>query len=291
MAPLNRRTLLAAAAALPVTHVGFAVAANPKRGNFDVSNPRDQLLAYAKMRTRLDDAFAIWHHSIDMFALIDGRVSEFLFKREGVSVHKSRVEVDGSLMVHYMASTYPVDGGNVKDSVWTNPITDKQVKLRALAGSKGPVVRVTATGLNGAKNAERDLAAPSAERYVIGTPQVLAGRISMSDDMLVYRTAEVQARIFTRAASAGDYAATELGTYEASLADVMNETLASAPASRSMVGVVPWAPDFGMGDLKGTLMVRHRALKMNSADELPGTLRDKAEKDTPGIFTAPKLAF
>jgi hypothetical protein len=81
-----------------------------------------------------------------------------------------------------------------------------------------------------------------------------------------------------------------LGTYESTLADVMNEKLASAPANRSMVGVVPWAPDFGMGELKGSLMIRHRALKMSSADDLPPALRAKAEKDTPGIFTAPQLA-
>ncbi len=27
------------------------------------------------MRTRLDDGFAIWHHSIDMFALTEGGVA------------------------------------------------------------------------------------------------------------------------------------------------------------------------------------------------------------------------
>lgn len=290
MSRFSRRTLISTIAALPFARTAMTADA-PKRGGFNLANPRDQLLAYAKMRTRLDGTHAIWHHSIDMFALIDGQVSEFLFRREGVGIHKSRVETDGSLTVHYLASTYPVDSGNVKGGVWTNHITGARVALRGLAGSKGPVVRVTATGLGGAKNAERNLAAPSTERYVIGTPMVLSRRISISDDMLVYRTAADQQRIFTRAASSNDYTATELGAYESNLADVMSDTLASAPASRAMVGVVPWAPDFGMGELKGTLMIRHRALKMNSADDLPGHLRDKAEKDTPGIFTVPKLAI
>jgi len=283
---IARRTLLTAAAALlPLATRAFA--AGPKLGDFDLANPRDQLLAYAKMRARLDGGHAIWHHAIDMFALIDGRVSEFLFKREGVSVHKIRVEDNGDLAVHYLASTYPVEGGNVKNGVWTNHITGKQVNLRGLPGAKGPVTRVTTQG---AKNAERDLAAPSAERYVVGAPSIMGTRISISDDMIVYRTAEDQRRIFSRAASAGDYTATELGAYEADLADVMNAKLTSAPASRAMVGVVPWAPDFGMDGLKGTLMIRHRAHKTASADELPAWLREQAEKDTPGIFTAPKLA-
>jgi hypothetical protein len=280
---IARRTVLVASAAV----IASSAAAETKQGNFDLANPRDQLLAYAKMRARLDGGHAIWHHAIDMFALVEGRVSEFLFRREGVGVHKIRVEDNGDLTAHYLASTYPVEGGNVTNGVWTNHITGKQVNLRGLPGAKGPVVRVTTQG---AKNAERDLTAPSAERYVIGAPVIFGPRISISDDMLVYRSEEDQRRIFSRAASAGDYTATELGAYEADLADVMDAKLAGAPASRSMVGVVPWAPDFGMDGLKGTLMIRHRARKVASPDELPASLREKAEKDTPGIFTAPKLA-
>ncbi len=285
---LSRRSVIAAAASIGAAPVAFAAGMQNK---LDLSTPRDQLRAYAKMRATVNGGLAIWHHAIDMFALIEGRVSEFLFKREGISVHKIRIEADDSLTVHYVASTYPVDGGNVKDGVWKNHITGRDVKLHALPGAKGPVVRVTAPGLNGAKNAERDLAPPSAERYVIGTPTVFGGRISISDDMLVYRTAEEQQRIFTRAASMGDYTATELGAYESELADVMNPKRANAPASRAMVGVVPWGPDMGMDGLTGKLMIRHRARKVARADDLPQWLSERAEGDSPGIFTTPKLAI
>jgi hypothetical protein len=287
---IHRRTVIAATAAFAAARPASA-ADTVKRGDFDFADPRDQLLAYAKMRARLDDGFAVWHHAIDMFALIEGQVSAFLFHREGVGVHKARVEADGTLMVHYAASTYPMDGEAVREGQWTNPLTGKTVSLRALPAAKGPVVRITAAGsLTGAKNAERDLNPPSAERYVIGTPMVIAGRVSISDDMLVYRTAADQQRIFSRAASAGDYTATELGVYEAELADVMNPSLPSAPAQRAMVGVVPFQPDLGFGDTKGSLMIRHRAHKLASADELPARLRARVEKDSPGFLTQPKLA-
>jgi hypothetical protein len=286
---LTRRLILTTAAAVPFAHAAHAAT---KLGDFDLADPRDQLFVYAKMRARLDSAHALWHHAIDMFALIDGQVSEFLFRREGVGAHKARVEADGTLTVHYAASTYPMDGDGVRDGQWTNPITGKVVTLRALPAANGPVVKVTAAGsLTGAKNAARDLVAPSAERYVIGVPMVIGGRVSISDDMLVYRTAADQQRIFSRAASAGDYTATELGAYEAELAEVMNPSLPSAPAQRAMVGVVPFQPDLGFGDTTGALMIRHRAHKLAAPDELPARLRARVEADSPGFLTAPKLAI
>jgi hypothetical protein len=260
--------------------LGIASAAAARQDGFDLAQPRDGLLAYGKMRADLAGGPAVWHHLIDMHAMVDGQVSRLLFRREGISVHKIKVEEAG-LLIHYIASTYTVGDDGLPMARWVNPYTGTAVTFRALAGAKGPMVRVTPAG---AANATRSLAPPSAENFAVGRPHIWAGRVSITDDMLVHRTAADQRAVFGGRAGQDAYTATELGAYEADLDDVMDAATTSAPCSRSMVGVVPWGAELGMGDLKGRLMIRHRACKMIALAALPGWLAARAEADTPGII-------
>lgn len=281
---VTRRAAVGIAAGVLTTRQSRA-ADEARWGDFDLERPFDGVLAYGKMRADLSGAPAIWHHLIDMHAMIDGQVSVRLFRREGVSVHKLRVEAD-ALVIHYLASTYSVDEDGRLMSRWTNPLTGEHVTFRALTGAMGPVVRVTVAG---ATNPTRTLTAPSAENFAVGRPHVWGDRVSVSDDMLVFRTAAEQKRVFGTRAGDADYTATELGAYEANLADVLDSRVSSAPSSRRMVGVVPWGSDLGMANLAGRLMIRHRARKMPSADALPAWLASRAEGDTPGILQGADL--
>ncbi len=254
-------------------------------GGFGLADPVDGILAYGKMRADLSGKPAIWHHLIDMYALIEGRVSLHLFRREGVSVHKVRV-VEGGLVVHYVASTYTVGDDGAPMKTWTNPISNREVRFRALAGAKGPLVRVTPAG---AANDTRTLDHPSAEIFRVGRPETWGDRISITDDMLVYRTAADQRAVFGGRGAAGEYAATELGAYEADIAAVQDAAISAAPCSRAMVGVVPWSGELGMDDINGRLMIRHRARKMPAPDSLPAWLASRVEADTPGMIKTPDL--
>lgn len=281
---ITRRTAIGAPAGT-FAPIELWAADTSKWGAFDFTRPFDRILAYGKMRADLAGKPTIWHHLIDMHAMIDGQVSVLLFRREGVSVHKVRID-DESLMFHYAASTYTVDHDGKPMERWTNPLTGQLVVFRPLAGAKGPVVRVTATE---AVNPTRTLAAPSAERFAVGQPKIWGDRISVTDDMLVHRTAADQKQAFGDRAGASDYTATELGAYEADLSDVQDSAISSAPCSRAMVGVVPWGRDLGMADLSGRLMIRHRAHKMAGAAALPSWLATRAEADTHGILQGSDL--
>jgi hypothetical protein len=73
-------------------------------------------------------------------------------------------------------------------------------------------------------------------------------------------------------------------TYSASLADMQNPTIASAPVHAQLQNKNEWAPWMGMGNRPGGTVARGYGSKVSGLDALPAGVLDNFRKYTPEIL-------
>ena len=117
----------------------------------------------------------------------------------------------------------------------------------------------------------------------IGPPVILDDDIWMPQDLF--------AALPAFAPDAPPWRANDITTYKGKLSEVLDDDIASAPATCTYQGFYAWRPWLNMGARSGHHLARMSGRKLNSIEDIPRSYRDIVEKEKPDFLDNPEAAL
>jgi len=275
---------LGSAAALP------AMAQERKEtiaGPYDFSDPYDCLAAYTKTRGRLDGSVGIFHYVAHVYGVPDGQVTQLMYRREGVSQHRMTIRKDRTIDCQIIECNYVQNAvtGAIVDDFFDNPLTGNLVPVHHQPPIPGPLVRINPTG---GFRPNVTWEPPAAFVNIVEPPLFGEGRVFFNDDLLMYNP-QPEGSLPTENPRSDELQWTQLTTFSASTVDVQNPELMSAKSFAFVTADIPWAKWLGMDKLRGNILTRYLAEKINDIEEIPKWLRQRIDTDHPNFFSDPGI--
>jgi hypothetical protein len=293
---LGRRDLIlgaapfAAFAAAPAL-ARAADAAQSGRWRPDFQNPTDNVQAYMKLTSSLDDGFVMGWFGGHVFSLIPDQPLTPLMRLEGFGVGKAIRERDGTYKILWKEVGYYKD--LVNDQVldtWVNPLNHQRTDVMHIHNlgvtskiapsfshvSGGPPGMVTATVQNANYTRPNDPAQP----FILPWFQV-SDSVSLWMDVSAVLPNPLSPKIWVRESSGPTIRIAEQFLYTAKASDFFNPDLPSVDYVGGWNRFSPWLPWMLMGDAPGGLFVRAATRRLRSYDELPRPLYNYTAKHFP----------
>jgi Protein of unknown function (DUF1838) len=296
-APLDRRRLLAMAAATGVAATGAAAgadsestlrrpsagAAKPSRvpADFPRDDPAFNVLAVGRLQGDLSGATTYVYNPGVVYGVVPGQglpPAEFglrLFKVEGCTRRISRRLADGSVEERSRNWMFYCDAeSGAPLERLQNPWTRQWLDVPPWRGSPGRS-RLTVNGPQVAFG-------PGFENSSLGQPLRLDWR-TLGDTTWVGRQSATRLRDpngrFRNEMS--------IDAWVCRTRDVADARLTHIPSTYAWTSFAEWMPWLGMGSRPGNLLWRIESTVLHSADALPATFRERMQRVLPGKLEEP----
>ncbi|HEY6643350.1 DUF1838 family protein [Povalibacter sp.] len=274
---LNRRTFIAAGAALGATAPALAAAAGSATtaGQLNSADPNEVLNALVKLRASLDGRIAFWWMKGPRYGVVGTTVTP-LFNNYVVSWHRFVRQPDGNYKSSIVELSYYVDLATGQPiEKWRNPITGQMNDLEHIAF--GPVTSTRTP--HGVAPPDKT---PGVEMRLKSTLGVLAQH---NDDIWVQE--DVSATMTPTTPGRAPYSGNDMATYQGSVRQLLDPSLLGVDAVMHYQSVTAWRSWMKMGDIKGTLMARAMGQKVWSVDDVPSDIMALARRMHPAMIADP----
>lgn len=261
----------------PVGLIALALllASHADAGSLDLSQPKDNLTAYLKMRASLDGKDTVTWWSGQVFAAVPDERPKLLFGFEGMNVARAEQQKDGSWRMYsreYAVYKDPQTGAILDE--WANPYTGETV---AVFHVQNDPVNFTLGQSAGAEPAR-----------LLPLRQVGADVILGLDLPLAYPN-PITPEQHPRHSTGALYVGSEHFGFYARKADLDDTRQLSVPMQLAWFREAPWLPWMQMGDHAGLLIYSGYGKKLTGGvDELPAPLRQHIGKVAPEFLHAPR---
>ena len=267
MTRTNRRDLLlgAAGAALYATLPGIAAATAQRSFATDFADPVEALRAHVKLVGSLASETVYSFYRLNIYADLGEGNFVPLYTMNNLLIDKWEAQGDNKhQMTKYEAGYYTaLDSYEPVDTV-KHPVTGKAIPIQNFL--LGPVPR-----------------GYSPDGYVVMgyNPNPLPLEVIGDRVFLATQSIESSPSFFDPSKT---HYTNSFMTYSASLADMQNAEMASAPVHAQLQNKTHWMPWMEMGDRPGGTVVRGYGSKISSLDDLPPGVLDEYAKRTPQIL-------
>lgn len=265
---LSRRTALQGAMALGSSSLALPLASGAVASRFssvDFSDPRTALRTHVKMVGSLGNETVVSFMRLNIYAdLGEGNFVPFFTMNNILVDYWEPKGDDQHEMRKYEVGFYTRFDSQEPLEEFANPVTGKTTAIHHFR--LGPAPRVyTPTGV-----------------IAMGfTPKPLP--IEVIGDRVFLATQSIENRPDMLNPGRTTYI-NSLMTMSASLADVVNPEVLSAPVHLQLQNKTRWAPWMGMGDRPGGTVVRGFGGKVSGLDALPPAVQAGARRFVPEIF-------
>jgi hypothetical protein len=235
--------------------------------------PAENLRAFMKARASLDGADTVTWFAGNAYAWVpDGPQPRPLFGFEGYNVARA-VEVEGGYDLLTREAAFYLDPAtsDVLEK-WANPFTAETVE----------VVHVWNDPVNFQFRADGPRGPFRAPATQIGD------QICFHSDVLLAYPSPLPRAQFPENSQSDLYQAAVLFNFYCPRAELLDSSLASAPALISWTRIAPWLPFMRMADRPGQLVYHCRGAKLASFEELPARIKDQIERNGTQFKSAPR---
>lgn len=277
--PTRRTALLGfGAAGIATPGIGSTAAAV---GRYDLSDPKDAITAYARMRGNLDGTPGMWWYRGNMFAKRDNEVAERVLKIEGFSFNRMVRRADGKFDQVMAEAGYFVDPetDEIRDE-WTNPLNGRACEPQHYKSNQTIVV-----GTDGVSGSEAAVVPVQFTGSV--EAQTHGGRVWTTENMVTKLPNPRSEDADPLAYSGPVITLTSLAAFTGQVADLNNPDLALMPATLHFQNLAPWMPWMKMGREAGLTTWQLLGNKVASPDEMPDRLRRRIDADYPEWLNNP----
>ncbi|MBC2669878.1 DUF1838 family protein [Novosphingobium piscinae] len=272
---LDRRTALAALAAVPALAAGPAVAAGRtrRRTALDLASPADRLRAFRLMRGGLDEALAVSWVSARYYGVVEDRMDP-LFAVVSAVFSRSRSVADGGFdMVSFELAWFTdPDSGKALDT-WRNPYTGQEVKVPS--GGFNP------SRVHFSPNLDFSLAKPIPGLEMAHEVLPFDAR---GDDVWV---TERSRTALTFPGAPRPFRYSESNTFHASRAALEAPGATRVTSAVAFTNVCSWRPWMGMGDRPGHLTATGIGRQNAARDSLPPAWVEATTARRPEVLRDP----
>lgn len=275
---MNRRSLLKSAAALGFA-APLAACANARgRLTLDPAKPDERLLMYRKILHATDDRLVFWWMKLTRYAQIENGLTPLWNIIVG-NISRTEDHPEGGYVLNERAVLFYTDLETGKPlERWKNPWTGETIEIR----NRLPPPNRARVTVNGVERAPDPPTLRVERRSPIGPVIIVGDEVWVKGDMQS-RSTPVQGGV-TRHVN-------DLSDYQASLADVLDPRVASAPARKYFADVIGWQAFMNMGDRPGGLVGRGPGGKVFSIDDMPDIWRTTVSDRWPEIVRDPRAAL
>lgn len=267
---LTRRSLIAG---LPLA--ASMALAGPARSasHAPLAEKEDWMRALVKLRGSAKDELVIWWLKGVLYGVVDTEATK-LWNMETVSFGRWQAQGDEVAYTHYELSLRLDLETNDFLTSFTNPYTDEVLDME-LAPFGPNITLLSATSAR----VPDDAPLKPALTHDIGPPVILGDDIWMPQDLF--------AALPAFAPDAKPWRANDITTYKGKLNDVLNDDVASAPATCTYQGFYAWRPWLKMGPRPGHHLARMSGRKLASLDDIPRSYRDIVDQQKPDFLENP----
>ncbi len=269
---VSRRALLGAAAGVLATTELWA-------GEAVTPGGPDLWAVLRKLRYRLDDTVFYWWLKSTKYGRTGNRLQP-LYDMDIGTIFQARDAAAGGFAVTSLEIAFTVD--RESDELlerFRNPYTGELLTPRDVP--VGPAtIRYAASG------PEFPVELPGADLDVRPRIELLAregGELWLRED--------TQSVVTPQAGDGPPFLVTDWATYRATLADLENPALASAPCTVSFQAISSWPRWLAMGEREGGTLSRGSGRKVERYAELPASFRQRLEQAFPDIARDPAAAL
>lgn len=263
----NRRELLlgAAGAALYATLPGIAAAAAQRSFVPDFADPVEALRAHVKLVGSLAQETIVSFYRLNIYADLNEGNFVPLYTLNNLLIDTWTPQSNNSFqMLKYEAGYYTAIDSYEVIETFTHPLTGKQVPVQNFL--LGPVPR----------GYDKD------KYTVMGyNPNPLP--LEVIGDRVFLATQSIESGPSFTKPGATQYTNSFM-TYSATLADMQNPDIASAPVHAQLQNKTEWSPWMEMGDQPGGTVVRGYGTKVAGLEGLPPGVLEQFGKQTPDIL-------
>lgn len=242
----------------------------------DLSDPKDNLTAYLKMRGSLDGKDVVTWWSGQVFAAIPDERPQPLFGFEGMNVARMEQQDDGSwrmLSREYAVYKDPKTGRILAH--WTNPWTG--ANLEVFDVQNDPVNQSLGGG---------PVASGSPPRLL--PLQQIGDDVILGIDVPLAYPNPIQPDQYPESSSGPMYVGSEHFGFYARKVELDDESISSAPVSIAWFREGPWLPWMKMGDHVGRLIYSGYGKKLlGGTAELPAAFHHYLSERAPEFLSAP----
>jgi len=265
--PTTRRQLLlgAAGSALYATLPGVAAAAAQRSFAPDFADPVEALRAHVKLVGSLANERVISFYRLNIYADLNEGNFVPLYTMNNLLVDNWQAKADGShQMLKYEAGYYTEIDSYEPIKTFKHPLTGKATQVQSFR--LGPVPR----GYN-------------KDKYTVMAYNPDPLPLEVLADRVFLATQSIEASPDFADPTRTRYTNSFM-TYSATLADMQNADLPSAPVHAQLQNKTEWLPWMGMGEHPGGTVVRGFGGKVPDFDALPPGVLTEFEKQTPQIL-------
>ena len=279
----SRRELFVLGASLSATALP-ASAVNPqprlRRDSLDTNNPSSVLQACRKVLFAQHEDLVCWWMKGTKYGLVDNRATPF-YGMEIATFLRCRDLSADHFEVNSLEIVYYTDLATGKLlQRWQNPYTSEWLDMKYVP--MGPTrVPYSVDG------PEMPRSLPGVK---IDSQHRLGPPLAVGDDVWIRNDSDASV---TRD-SGGDgkpFLVHDWATYHASLRDIEDPAIKSAPADVSFIDLTSWPANFKMGDRVGTRMSRATGRKVDRRDAMPQSFLSLLQQQHPDIYRDPIKAL
>lgn len=275
----TRRTLLAGATALLSTASSHA-AANKQRSALNIKEPTSALRAYRKVLFANHEDLVCWWMKGTKYGMVDNRTTP-LYGMEIATLLRCRNIATDCFEVSSLEIVYYTDlaSGRLLQR-WQNPYTNEWLDMKYV-----PV---------GPTKVPYSIAGPEMPKALPGVKiesQQRMGPITVANDDVWIRNDSDASVTRDSGGDAKPFLVHDWATYHASLSDIENPAVASAPADVSFLDLTSWPRSMKMGERTGTRMSRAAGRKVSGRDEMPQSFLALLASQHPNIYKDPSAAL
>lgn len=255
---MKRRTALGLMASATIAPNLAMPAARPKNLSLDPSNPDDLYLINRKVNYTYDDRPVFWYIEAVRYGLVDSAFTPFWKMHVGflfnvTSTGEFEFETKQLSAIFYA----DLESGELLET-FKNPITGASTPVRQPGVIRG------GSRFDKTKQIRESRERPGAT-VTAGTD--IGPAWIIGDDVWVH--ADTWIRAEPTGAEGQLLQVNDWSTYHASLADVADPSVASAPATMNFNDINTWPSWLGMGDQPGNYVSRGFGRKLHSGEGMP----------------------
>lgn len=286
---MSRRTLVGLGAGIGALAAGCA-APEPERQeslNLDFSRPEDNLLAWIKLASSLEDGVETCGYYKGKIIATTGNdvVNTPLFGYEGFGMSRVTRLPDGRFENLHREVSYYTDlrSGDILET-WYNPLIEETVKVYPVHNDPvnshyAPIFKQTF----GEEGASETLEFPFILPWII-----IGDKAIVSFNVHPRWPSPLTKEQWPREYGGDWYKTTESFQIHTSLSALNDPNLMKAPATGAWTKEAPWIPWMLMGETPGRLFYITTVVMLNSTDELPQKIRAYTERHFPRHMHAPE---
>lgn len=250
-------------------------------GTYDLSDPKDAVTAYARMRGNLDGTPGMWWYRGNMFAKPTNDVAVRVLKIEGFSFNRLARREDGQFDQIMAEAGFFIDPDTdeIADE-WVNPLNGRTCEPGHYKSNQTIVV-----GTQGVSGSEA--AAVPVQFEGIVEAQSHSGRVWTTENMVTKLPNPRSEATDPLSYSGPVITLTSLAAFTGQLADLNNPDLDFMPATLHFQNLAPWMPWMKMGQEPGMTTWQLLGTKVQSTDDMPDRLRRRLDSDYPGWINEP----